>query len=190
MPMRSISSWVCTFLTGTAVTVAPMAASSYPIDCAILLCLAGGFPASKECVAAKAEMIRRITPWPIEPPLQLWRCPMGGGSAAIPVGADGLPPEVRRFRDGVEIYDINYRRWRGGDDTVVMDGSRVGGYSGTGQFLWTHRAMQTAPSWVFDATGQSEARIKHQSGPVLRWRGVLLRWQDYQGRHEYEWVPY
>ncbi len=190
MPMRSISSWVCTFLTGTAVTVAPVAASSYPIDCAILLCLAGGFPASKECVAAKAEMIRRITPWPIEPPLQLWRCPMGGGSAAIPVGADSLPAEVRRFRDGVEIYDINYRRWRGDGAAPTMDRSRVGGYNGTGQFFWTSRSMQSAPSWVFEATGQSEARIKHQSGPVLRWRGVLLRWQDYQGHYEYEWVPY
>lgn len=51
-------------------------AQAYPIDCAILLCLAGGFPASTECTAARAEFIRRITPWPIEPPLQIWRCPM------------------------------------------------------------------------------------------------------------------
>lgn len=26
-------------------------------------------------------MIRRITPWPIEPPLQIWRCPMGSADA-------------------------------------------------------------------------------------------------------------
>lgn len=50
--------------------------NAYPIDCAILLCLAGGFPSSAECTAAKMEMIRRITPFPIEPPLQLWNCPM------------------------------------------------------------------------------------------------------------------
>lgn len=54
----------------------PMLAEAYPIDCAILLCLAGGFPSSVPCTQARAEMIRRITPWPIEPPLQLWRCPM------------------------------------------------------------------------------------------------------------------
>lgn len=51
-------------------------AQSYPIDCAILLCLAGGWPASAPCMNARAEFTRRITPWPVEPPLQIWRCPM------------------------------------------------------------------------------------------------------------------
>ena len=52
-------------------------AQIYPIDCAILLCLSGGWPASAPCARARAEFIRRITPWPVEPPLQIWRCPMG-----------------------------------------------------------------------------------------------------------------
>lgn len=52
-------------------------AQTYPIDCAILLCLSGGWPASVPCSRARAEFIRRITPWPVEPPLQIWRCPMG-----------------------------------------------------------------------------------------------------------------
>ena len=52
------------------------AAQTYPIDCAILLCLSGGWPASVPCARARAEFIRRITPWPVEPPLQIWRCPM------------------------------------------------------------------------------------------------------------------
>lgn len=52
-------------------------AQTYPIDCAILLCLSGGWPASVPCSLARAEFIRRITPWPVEPPLQIWRCPMG-----------------------------------------------------------------------------------------------------------------
>ena len=65
-----------------ALAVPGVAASSrpamaYPIDCAILLCLAGGWPSSAPCAAAWAEFIRRITPFPIEPPLQIWRCPMG-----------------------------------------------------------------------------------------------------------------
>ena len=55
---------------------APAVAQSYPIDCAILLCLAGGWPASVPCTRARAEFVRRITPWPVEPPLQIWRCPM------------------------------------------------------------------------------------------------------------------
>lgn len=52
-------------------------AQTYQIDCAILLCLSGGWPASVPCSRARAEFIRRITPWPVEPPLQIWRCPMG-----------------------------------------------------------------------------------------------------------------
>jgi hypothetical protein len=51
-------------------------AAAYPVDCAILLCLAGGWPASAECAHARTVFIARITPWPIEPPLQIWNCPM------------------------------------------------------------------------------------------------------------------
>lgn len=54
----------------------PTTSHAYPIDCAIFLCLSGGWPASAECAAARAEFIRRITPVPVEPPLQMWRCPM------------------------------------------------------------------------------------------------------------------
>ncbi|WP_425074881.1 hypothetical protein [Sagittula sp. S175] len=52
-------------------------ASAYQVDCAILLCIAGGWPASAPCTHARAVFIRRITPWPVEPPLQIWRCPLG-----------------------------------------------------------------------------------------------------------------
>ena len=84
-------------------------AAAYPIDCAILLCLAGGFPASAECSAAKAELIRRITPWPVEPPLQLWRCPMGGHNVGLPSGggSDSIPPEVAQYRDAIELWQLS-----------------------------------------------------------------------------------
>lgn len=64
-------------------------AQTYPIDCAILLCLSGGWPASVPCSRARAEFIRRITPWPIEPPLQIWRCPMGASYQRDDSGAIG-----------------------------------------------------------------------------------------------------
>jgi hypothetical protein len=51
-------------------------AAAYPVDCAILLCLSGGWPGSAECTHARSVFIARITPWPIEPPLQIWNCPM------------------------------------------------------------------------------------------------------------------
>lgn len=65
-----------------AITVSSLVGSveparAYQVDCAILLCLAGGWPTSAPCAHARAVFVRRITPWPIEPPLQIWRCPMG-----------------------------------------------------------------------------------------------------------------
>jgi len=63
-------------------------AQTYQIDCAILLCLSGGWPASVPCARARAEFIRRITPWPIEPPLQIWRCPMGASYETSPAPYD------------------------------------------------------------------------------------------------------
>ena len=74
-------------------------AQTYQIDCAILLCLAGGWPASEPCGRARAEFIRRVTPWPVEPPLQIWRCPMGASYAP---GSDQ--------RLSVRFYDIYARR--------------------------------------------------------------------------------
>ena len=62
----------------------PARAQTYQIDCAILLCLSGGWPASVPCARARAEFIRRITPWPVEPPLQIWRCPMGASHETAP----------------------------------------------------------------------------------------------------------
>ncbi|MEO0525428.1 MAG: hypothetical protein AAF088_21185 [Pseudomonadota bacterium] len=84
-------------LTAALFTVAPQRAEaqSYQIDCAILLCLSGGWPTSVPCARARAEFIRRITPWPVEPPLQIWRCPMG---AAYDVDPESLSSE--------RIYEI------------------------------------------------------------------------------------
>ncbi|MCX7561361.1 hypothetical protein OS190_17475 [Sulfitobacter sp. F26204] len=87
-----------TFFVGT---VERTSAQTYPIDCAILLCLSGGWPASVPCSRARAEFIRRITPWPVEPPLQIWRCPMGASYDSEGTGDD----------DG-RIYDILFDRPR------------------------------------------------------------------------------
>lgn len=73
-------------------------AQAYQVDCAILLCLAGGWPASAPCAHARTVFIRRLTPWPVEPPLQIWRCPMGASfNAPAPVS----PME--------RLYDITFR---------------------------------------------------------------------------------
>ena len=47
---------------------------------------------------ARAEFIRRITPWPIEPPLQIWRCPMSIEYAPGSLSA----PEVQIYHAALE----------------------------------------------------------------------------------------
>jgi len=84
--MRPLSSKIATGLTAVSICLGFGAsqtnAQSYQIDCAILLCLSGGWPASTPCARARAEFVRRIKPWPVEPPLQIWRCPMGASLQA------------------------------------------------------------------------------------------------------------
>ena len=74
-PLACLPGATVAVATTAALSIATPAAA-YPVDCAILLCLAGGWPASAECAHARAVFIARITPWPVEPPLQIWNCPM------------------------------------------------------------------------------------------------------------------
>ena len=91
-------------------TVDAQKARAYDMDCAIMLCMAGGFPSSAVCSAAYAEMIRRITPWPSRPPFGV--CTY----AAVPVAFGGPGGE-----DALDISTPDYewlRRtrvlwWRG-----------------------------------------------------------------------------
>ncbi len=96
MPNLSRTAAAVVAVAATSFSVIPerAEAQTYQIDCAILLCLSGGWPASVPCTRARAEFIRRITPWPIEPPLQIWRCPMG-----VAYEVDPSPIDTQRFFD-------------------------------------------------------------------------------------------
>ncbi|MDN5788652.1 hypothetical protein [Pseudorhodobacter sp.] len=164
---------------------------AYPIDCAILLCLAGGFPPSVECSAAKAEFIRRITPWPIEPPLQLWRCPMGlnpqVGSlvGAVNFGPDGLTPDIRRYRDAIEIYHViafGIER-EGRDNEHTVDVAEFGSYDIAGHFYWQRSSFGSGPAWLHEIAGGVEPSYR-------KIRGVGLRFQDHEGKLYDKWVSY
>ena len=140
-----------------AATTTLTEAQSYQIDCAILLCLSGGWPASVPCARARAEFIRRITPWPVEPPLQIWRCPMG---AAYPVDPDALT--------GERIYEILFELDQtaplqsfpvdvAGNPVTGVDGSLAGAPAPT--FPVPRAAiLRVADS---DATPQSERFLLH-----------------------------
>ena len=96
----------------------PAPASAYEVDCAILLCLSAGWPASVECNHARNVFIQRITPWPVEPPLQIWRCSMGAAMKTGPketlgkrisdYAVDGAPwlSVSDKFGSGGEAGDV------------------------------------------------------------------------------------
>lgn len=160
---------------------------AYPIDCAILLCLAGGFPTSAECTAARIEMIRRVTPWPVEPPLQLWNCPLrASGLPPLPnMGRDGLTDEIRNFRDGIEVYHVNYRGQRNSDGVEISDSTQRGFYDEAGEFRWTSVRLRDTPSWVRERVGYWGGE---QTGTR---RGIAMRTMDYSGQNsEVIWETY
>ena len=77
MKARSNSRFVGTGLIAMSAFGLPQVSTAYPIDCAILLCLSGGWAyPSPDCAGAQIEFMRRITPWPIEPPVHIWNCPL------------------------------------------------------------------------------------------------------------------
>lgn len=201
---------------GAASFAAAPPAAAYAIDCAILLCLAGGFPASAECSAAKAEVIRRITPIPVEPPLQLWNCPMRLDPAlakeiglTLALGADGLTDEARQYRDGIEIYQLHFIRRRSHDDEHVIDATQVGDYDpATGDFFWKKGSYQNGPEWLATVAGGTRRAIylnncerrgsffctptidRHENDYRGRLRAIAMRFKDYEGKYHTEIVHY
>ena len=165
------SALVVAALTAATFTSAPQraAAQTYQIDCAILLCLSGGWPASVPCARARAEFIRRITPWPVEPPLQIWRCPMG---AAYTVDPDTLTSE--------RIYEIlfeldqsaplqSFSVDEAGNPVTGSDGRLAGAPAPTFQAPPLADAMVPQGDKIFRfAPTDFEDRRTHRYNPLLR----------------------
>ena len=182
--------------------VSPQPAKAYQVDCAILLCLAGGWPASAECAHARAVFIRRITPWPIEPPLQIWRCPMGA-STNTPLQNRANPAQIilAQLAEGggadidisgfefdfvrsIRVWDVRYysHRERGRDDDCSERYSmNLGTYGTQGDFNWQRTTPASAPTWVIPSRRCSSSNSR---------RGVGVEWEDHLGNHGYEWVAY
>jgi hypothetical protein len=204
-------SWIAALVALTVALATPERAAAYQIDCAILLCLAGGFPTSEPCARAHTEMIRRITPWPIEPPLQLWRCPMGVGlnrqymedGKVVEASFVRQPPmtdatnaeAVYRFWQAfgetvadyvmaIKVYDMTYRRhYSSTDDSCNINGRlRIGRYDVEGEFTWRRAEYSESPDWFLDTTDRS-------CSDVL-FRAVGMEWLDYEGKKGVEVVPY
>ena len=188
-------------------------AQAYPVDCAILLCLAGGWPASAECTYARAVFIRRITPWPIEPPLQIWRCPMGvsynaPGTSIAPqvwsaqqtIGStltdlilaqdleSGADIDIRGlefdFVRSIRVWDVrHYSHRERGRDDNCSERHNM--RLGTYGAQGEFGWQRTTPA----AAPQWVLPTRRCTSSNWR-RGVGVEWEDHEGNHGYEWVSY
>ncbi len=219
--MKRLLSTAAIFAIGLVPLAAkPATAQGYQIDCAILLCLAGGWPASVPCARARAEFIRRITPWPVEPPLQIWRCPMRAALRAP-------DPVARLYRlagfdrgptvssaPGMEMLHLAQAVGRGADIDVsgsafafirsidVFDAYLSQGVVGEGEHC---RRWSYIRHGSYDSTGQFRWRIASPGGlppafrgdegfgatcPSIRARAVFVDWEDHEGTYGSEQVNY
>lgn len=212
--MSRLSTLLGTGIVSLAAFAHPAPASAYPVDCAILLCLAGGWPASAECTQARAVFIARITPWPIEPPLQIWNCPMRMRSTAPP-GLERIfdistrqPPQDRAFalspsvpqiiadRADIDISDPAFdfvRSIRVFEISYRQSRSSDGGCSIFESMHLGSYGMQgdyiRRPGRAEDVPATSEFRL-----PVgclgYAYRSVFVEWRDAQGGYGHEEVRY
>ena len=205
-------------LLGLSLSTVPITpAAAYPVDCAILLCLAGGWPASAECAHARAVFIARITPWPIEPPLQIWNCPM---RASFPVDARPL----NRFFD-IALPAKNTRPMISVPDEMsdllrVQDAADVDISDPAFDFVRSIRVFEITfqqhrnsdgdcNTWsaVYEGSyGEQGDYVRRRSSPVAipeasdfsnppycgtyRHRSVFVEWRDFEGTYGHEEVHY
>ena len=165
----------------------PAAAQGYQIDCAILLCLAGGWPASVPCARARAEFIRRITPWPVDPPLQIWRCPMRPAlQAPDPVARlhrlAGFTPEpaVSRHPEQ-ETLQLAQAVGRGGDIDV------------SGSVFAFIRSIDVFDAYLSQHEGGKNDQCRETVQNFVPWRIFLRHWEavfEHDGELAFDGVPF
>jgi hypothetical protein len=197
----------------SSATITPAAA--YPVDCAILLCLAGGWPASAECAHARAVFIRRITPWPIEPPLQIWNCPMRIGYRAqtdmerlltINFHLDPSPPQTTApgnlqpvrttLQADIDLSDPAFDFLRSIRVYQIEYWQRENGEGScrraTKLWLGTYSAQgEYVWSRSDETTVPNASAIDPPRGCTrYEYRSVLVEWRDFEGRYDHEEVRY
>lgn len=175
-------------LAGMLLPLTAKPSRAYDIDCAIMLCMAGGFPPSAVCAHAFRVMIRRITPWPSRPPFGI--C----SYAAVPVVLGGPGGE-----ENLDISSSEYA-WLRKVRVLWWSGSYSNGRDGP-QWSWTLRSC--------DGENRSCRYISRQYGSSAPWpstfvsengqqiltlgagRAVMMEYSDYAGTMDHsEWFRY
>ena len=197
-------------------TATVLPAAAYPVDCAILLCLAGGWPASVECAYARAVFIRRITPWPVEPPLQIWNCPMhaalrkettverlldvtfraGGTLKSLPMSLPGIPALPVADQANMDISDPAYdfvRSIRVYQTEYSQRRNHDGDCNRWSSVRVGTYGEQGDYRWNWSSLGQiPEASEFSQPGDCNDYffRSVFVDWHDFASTYGFEEVRY
>ena len=158
----------------------PAKAQAYDIDCAIILCMAGGFPPSTVCARAYRTMIRRITPWPSLPPFGV--CTF----ALVPVELGGPGGEGELDTNLPEYEWLNRTKviwWR-----MYRRGEREGSVS----YDWTLRSCDrdNRNCRIIESVRSSDdppsGSVRSENGqvisrPISAQRGVMIEFGDHGG---------
>lgn len=192
--MRRILASLIVGLTFGVLSTKPTRA--YDMDCAIMLCMAGGFPSSAVCAAAYTEMIRRITPWPVRPPFGI--CTF----AAVPVELGGPSgdgeldisiPEYAWLRR-TRVLWFSGRSYEPRDDPRQWDWSVRSCDHENRDCRYHVRAYGSRSPWptsFVSENGQSIPFPSSRSGYSFINRAVMVEFGDYEGNMDHsEWYPY
>ena len=201
----------------SATMLLPTRAAAYPVDCAILLCLAGGWPASAECAHARAVFIARITPWPIEPPLQIWNCPMRASFPAterpldkimdIAFHAENARPLISKPGDLSDLLRVQDAADVDISDPAFDFVRSIRVFEITYQQHRTSDGDCNTWSAVYEGSyGEQGDYVRRRSSPAAipeasdfsnppscgtyRHRSVFVEWRDYEGTYGHEEVHY
>lgn len=180
------------FAIAAALTTEPDKVRAYDMDCAIMLCMAGGFPSSAVCSAAYAEMIRRITPWPTRPPFGI--CTY----AAVPIalgGSGGINSLDTSTREYAWLHRTRVLWWRGRsyktrDDSRQWEWSIRSCDHQNNRCYYVMSASASYTSWPSHFTSENGQKIQtpHAIGSS---RAVMMEFGDYEGNMDHTgWMRY
>ena len=118
MPRILLLALACLFGGAAALTAPPAIAADYDLDCAVILCLAAGFPAepSGTCAEAFEHMIDRLTDMPPKPPVGV--CDASDGSEYAPAQVLFSQPS-RQARSGWICPEPSPMRFSETDDYTL-----------------------------------------------------------------------
>ncbi len=174
----------------------PQKARAYDFDCAIMLCMAGGFPPSAVCARAYRTMIHRITPWPSRPPFGI--CTF----AAVPVelGRPGGEGEVNTALPEYEWLNRTHVIWFTGRSYTPRDDPRQWDWSirtcdrenRTCQYIARVYGSHTPwPSSFVSEGGKIIVLPAERGYGNFYARDIMVEYGDYEGNMDHSaWFSY